>query len=114
LSLLVLATGHYAVVTIFYATTVYVMGVAITHSGLRETPAVKWALRVILLPIKIIPTAIRLEDHGRHHAQGDCNYGVFFSHWDRLFGTWQPTIDGGDEGRPQPRTLEQLDGPVRS
>jgi sterol desaturase/sphingolipid hydroxylase (fatty acid hydroxylase superfamily) len=91
LSVLVLATGHYAVVTIVYATTVYVLGVAITHSGLRETPAVKWALRVILLPIRIVPTAIRLEDHERHHAQGDCNYGVFFSHWDRLFRTWQPT-----------------------
>src|SRR5262245_26423283 len=63
LSLLVLATGHYPAVTILYATTVYVLGVAVTHSGVRETPIVKWTLRVILLPIKIVPTAIRLEDH---------------------------------------------------
>jgi sterol desaturase/sphingolipid hydroxylase (fatty acid hydroxylase superfamily) len=91
LSLLVLATGHYPVVTILYATTVYVLGIAVTHSGLRETPAVKWALRAILLPIKIVPTAIRVEDHHRHHALGNCNYGVFFSHWDRLLGTWEPT-----------------------
>lgn len=91
LSLLVLATGHYSVVTILYATSVYVLGVAVTHSGIRETPVVTWTLRVILLPIKIVPTAIRLEDHERHHAQGNCNYGVFFSHWDRLLGTWEPT-----------------------
>src|SRR5262249_58254222 len=63
LSLLVLLSGHYSVVTIVYATTVYVIGVAVTHSGIRETPSVKWALRLILLPIKIVPTAIRLEDH---------------------------------------------------
>lgn len=89
LSLLVLVTGHYAVVTIVYATTVYVLGIAVTHSGLRETPPVRWALDVVLLPIRIVPTAIRLEDHERHHARGDCNYGVFFSHWDRLFGSWE-------------------------
>jgi sterol desaturase/sphingolipid hydroxylase (fatty acid hydroxylase superfamily) len=89
LSLLVLATSHYSVVTIGYATSVYVLGVAVTHSGLRETPAVKWTLAVLLLPIRIVPTAIRLEDHERHHARGNCNYGVFFSHWDRLLGTWE-------------------------
>jgi sterol desaturase/sphingolipid hydroxylase (fatty acid hydroxylase superfamily) len=90
LSLLVLATGHYAVVTIVYATTVYVLGVAVTHSGLRERGLVRAALWLVLFPIKIVPTAIRLEDHLRHHADSDCNYGVFFSHWDRLFGTWKP------------------------
>jgi sterol desaturase/sphingolipid hydroxylase (fatty acid hydroxylase superfamily) len=89
LSLLVLATGHYSVVTIVYATSVYVLGVAVTHSGLRETAAVKWGLNVLLLPIRIVPTAIRLEDHERHHARGNCNYGVFFSHWDRLLGSWE-------------------------
>ena len=89
LSTLVLATGHYPIVTILYATTVYVLGIAVTHSGLRETGPVKWTLRMVLLPIKIVPTAIRLEDHERHHAQSDCNYGVFFSHWDRLLRTWQ-------------------------
>jgi sterol desaturase/sphingolipid hydroxylase (fatty acid hydroxylase superfamily) len=89
-SLLPLATGKYPVVTIVYAVTVYVLGIAAMHSGLEETPPVKWALRVVLLPIRIVPTAIRLEDHQRHHAQGDCNYGVFFSHWDSLFGSWMP------------------------
>jgi len=89
LSLLVLATGHYPVVTIVYATTVYVLGIALTHSGLRETRAVRAALFLVLFPIKIVPTAIRLDDHERHHADSDCNYGVFFSHWDRLFGTWR-------------------------
>lgn len=49
----------------------------------------KWAMRVMLLPIKIVPTAIRLADHQRHHEESDCNYGVFFSHWDRLLGTWK-------------------------
>jgi sterol desaturase/sphingolipid hydroxylase (fatty acid hydroxylase superfamily) len=90
LSLLVFVTGHYSVVTIVYATTVYVIGVALMHSGIRETPAVRWTLWIILLPIRIVPTAIRLEDHLRHHAESDCNYGVFFSHWDRLLGTWAP------------------------
>jgi sterol desaturase/sphingolipid hydroxylase (fatty acid hydroxylase superfamily) len=90
LSLLVLATGHYSVVTIVYATTVYVMGIAITHSGLRERGVTRWLVWAVLLPIKIVPSAIRLEDHQRHHAEGNCNYGVFFSHWDRLFGSWQP------------------------
>jgi sterol desaturase/sphingolipid hydroxylase (fatty acid hydroxylase superfamily) len=89
LSLLVLATGHYSVFTIGYATTVYVLGVALTHSGIRETPLVKWTLFIVLLPIKLVPTAIRLEDHELHHARGDSNYGVFFSHWDRVFGTWR-------------------------
>ena len=93
LSALVLATGRYNVVTIGYATTVYVLGIAVTHSGLRETGIVKWVLRVVLLPIKIVPTAIRLEDHLHHHAQGDCNFGVFFSHWDRLLGTWESTTN---------------------
>lgn len=91
LSLIVLVTGHYQVVTILYAITVYVLGVAVTHSGLRETPGMRWALWIILLPIKIVPSAIRLEDHLRHHEEGDCNYAVFFSHWDRLFRTWKPT-----------------------
>jgi sterol desaturase/sphingolipid hydroxylase (fatty acid hydroxylase superfamily) len=100
LSLLVLVTGHYAAFTILYATTVYVLGVAVSHSGLRETPAVKWALRIVLLPIKIIPTAIRLEDHQRHHATGTCNYGVFFSHWDRLLGTWEPAAREPDAALP--------------
>jgi sterol desaturase/sphingolipid hydroxylase (fatty acid hydroxylase superfamily) len=98
LSVLVLATGHYAVITIVYATSVYVLGIAVTHSGLRETPRVKWALRLILLPIKIVPTAIRVEDHLRHHEVGNCNYGVFFSHWDRLLGTWEPTGDRAGSG----------------
>jgi sterol desaturase/sphingolipid hydroxylase (fatty acid hydroxylase superfamily) len=89
-SLLPLATGRYPVLTIVYAMTVYVLGIAAMHSGLQETPVVKWALRLILLPIKIVPTAIRLEDHQRHHAQGNCNYGVFFSHWDLLLGSWMP------------------------
>jgi sterol desaturase/sphingolipid hydroxylase (fatty acid hydroxylase superfamily) len=93
-SLLIVATGRYPVGTIVYALSVYVLGLAATHSGVRETPGVKWALRVILLPIKIVPTAIRLEDHVRHHAQSNCNYGVFFSHWDRLLGTWKPGEDG--------------------
>jgi sterol desaturase/sphingolipid hydroxylase (fatty acid hydroxylase superfamily) len=70
--------------------TVYVLGLAALHSGVRETPVVKWALRVILLPIKIIPTAISTGDHQRHHGQGNCNYGVFFSHWDALLGSWVP------------------------
>jgi sterol desaturase/sphingolipid hydroxylase (fatty acid hydroxylase superfamily) len=78
-------------VTIVYATTVYVLGIAITHSGLRETGVMKWVVRGLLLPIKIVPTAIRLEDHQQHHATSDCNYGVFFSHWDRLFGSWKPS-----------------------
>jgi sterol desaturase/sphingolipid hydroxylase (fatty acid hydroxylase superfamily) len=95
LSLLVLFTGRYSVFTIVYAITIYVLGVAITHSGIRETAGVKWALRLILLPIKIVPTAIRLEDHERHHARGDCNYGVFFSHWDRLLGSWAPDVSVG-------------------
>jgi sterol desaturase/sphingolipid hydroxylase (fatty acid hydroxylase superfamily) len=99
LSLLVLATGHYSVMTIVYATSVYVLGVAITHSGVRETPGVKWALRVVLLPIKIVPTAIRVEDHLLHHARGNCNYGVFFSHWDRLFGSWEPTTGRAEDTR---------------
>jgi sterol desaturase/sphingolipid hydroxylase (fatty acid hydroxylase superfamily) len=90
-SLLVLATGRYPAVTIGYATTVYVLGVALTHSGVCETPAVRWALNLVLLPIRIVPGAIRLDDHQRHHARGNCNYGVFFSHWDRLFGTWEPS-----------------------
>jgi sterol desaturase/sphingolipid hydroxylase (fatty acid hydroxylase superfamily) len=101
LSMLVVATGHYSVVTIGYATTVYVLGIAMTHSGLCETPALKWALRIALLPIKIVPTAIRLEDHLRHHSHGNCNYAVFFSHWDRLFGTWQPGVTA--------RTVSTLD-----
>jgi sterol desaturase/sphingolipid hydroxylase (fatty acid hydroxylase superfamily) len=90
ISLLPLATGRYPVVTIVYALTVYVLGLAALHSGVRETPHVKWALRLILLPIKILPTAIRNEDHQRHHARGNCNYGVFFSHWDSLLGSWAP------------------------
>jgi sterol desaturase/sphingolipid hydroxylase (fatty acid hydroxylase superfamily) len=89
LSLLVVATGRYPVMTIAYATTVYVLGVALTHSGVRETRALAWVLNVVLLPIRIVPGAIRLDDHQRHHARGDCNYGVFFSHWDRAFGTWE-------------------------
>jgi sterol desaturase/sphingolipid hydroxylase (fatty acid hydroxylase superfamily) len=94
-SLLPLVTGRYPVVTIMYAVNVYVVGVAAMHSGLRETPLVKWALRLICLPIRIFPTAIRIEDHQRHHALGNCNYGVFFSHWDRLLGSWLPA---GAEG----------------
>lgn len=90
LSLLVALTGRYPVVTIVYSITVYVLGLAAMHSGIRETPFVKWALRAILLPIRIIPTAISIEDHQRHHARGNCNYGVFFSHWDRLLDSWEP------------------------
>jgi sterol desaturase/sphingolipid hydroxylase (fatty acid hydroxylase superfamily) len=89
LSLLVLATGHYPAVTIGYATSVYVLGVAATHSGLPERGALRYVMFGMLLPIKIVPTAIRLDDHHRHHARGNCNYGVFFSHWDRAFGTWR-------------------------
>jgi sterol desaturase/sphingolipid hydroxylase (fatty acid hydroxylase superfamily) len=89
-SLLPIATGRYPVVTIVYALTVYVLGLAAMHSGLQETQAVRWALGVILLPVRIFPTAIRIEDHQRHHVQGNCNYGVFFSHWDSLLGSWIP------------------------
>jgi sterol desaturase/sphingolipid hydroxylase (fatty acid hydroxylase superfamily) len=91
-SLIPLVTGRYPLVTVVYAMTVYVLGLAATHSGLRETPTVKWTLRIILLPIRIIPGAIRVEDHQRHHAHGNCNYGVFFSHWDRLLGSWLPAM----------------------
>jgi sterol desaturase/sphingolipid hydroxylase (fatty acid hydroxylase superfamily) len=99
-SMLPFATGEYPIVTIVYAVTVYVLGIAATHSGLLETPRVKWALRVILLPIKILPTAIRLEDHQLHHARGNCNYGVFFSHWDCLLGSWVPATAACLSERP--------------
>jgi sterol desaturase/sphingolipid hydroxylase (fatty acid hydroxylase superfamily) len=96
-SLLPIATGRYPVVTILYALTIYVLALAAMHSGVQETRAVKWALRVILLPIKIVPTAIRIEDHQRHHAEGNCNYGVFFSHWDSLLGSWMPATTETEE-----------------
>jgi sterol desaturase/sphingolipid hydroxylase (fatty acid hydroxylase superfamily) len=105
-SLLPLVTGRYPVVTIAYAGTVYVLGLAATHSGLRETPSVKWALRVLLLPIKIVPSAIRIEDHQRHHAQPNCNFGVFFSHWDRLLGSWVPTTEEAVRAREGVRASE--------
>jgi sterol desaturase/sphingolipid hydroxylase (fatty acid hydroxylase superfamily) len=92
LSLLVVATGHYPVVTITYAITIYVIGLAAMHSGVRETPLVRWVLNIALLPMRIVPSAIRVEDHARHHARGAVNYAVFFSHWDRLFGSWDPAI----------------------
>ena len=93
ISLLVVLTERYPVVTICYAISVYVLALAAMHSGIRETAHVKWVLRVLLLPMKIVPTAIRIEDHTRHHAQANCNYGVFFSHWDRLLGSWVRTSD---------------------
>jgi sterol desaturase/sphingolipid hydroxylase (fatty acid hydroxylase superfamily) len=98
-SLLPLTTGRYPIFTILYAGNVYVLGLAATHSGVRETPLVKWALRIALLPIKIVPSAIRIEDHQLHHAQPNCNFGVFFSHWDRLLGSWVPTTREDDMAR---------------
>lgn len=100
-SLLPIATGRYSLVTIVYAMMIYVLGLAAMHSGIRETPVVRWALNIILLPIRILPTAIRTEDHQRHHLQGNCNYGVFFSHWDSLLGSWTPA-DG--EAKRESRT----------
>ncbi len=44
--------------------------------------------------------------HHLHHVnwgtEGDCNFGLFFSHWDKLFGTYHPEpprpITAGDMG----------------
>jgi sterol desaturase/sphingolipid hydroxylase (fatty acid hydroxylase superfamily) len=107
-SLLVLLSGRYPVVTLVYGVTVYVLGLAAMHSGVRETPVVRAVLWLILLPIKLVPSAIRLEDHQRHHAEGNCNYGVFFSHWDRLLGSWDPAAR--EPARPDPAHCE----PARS
>lgn len=96
ISLFVVITGRYAMVTIIYAISVYVLGLAAMHSGLRETWPVKLVLWIVLMPMRLVPTAIRCEDHARHHAKASCNYAVFFSHWDRIFGSWEPAPPSPD------------------
>jgi lathosterol oxidase len=40
-----------------------------------------------------------VDNHTLHHWFYRCNYGQFFTFWDRIMGTWRDPVEEADTGR---------------
>jgi len=75
----------------FCLITVYKTAVEIAgHTGKKTYPTSSYP-QFPWLP-KYLQIELYTEDHDLHHRHLNCNYAKRFSFWDKMFGTYKPTI----------------------
>jgi sterol desaturase/sphingolipid hydroxylase (fatty acid hydroxylase superfamily) len=92
---------------IFFFLTHMIIRNAMGHSGYELFPR-SWAVHPILGWINLVT------HHDMHHANGQYNFGLYFTWWDRLMGTEHPDYIARATGDPDARRRPLFGGRGRA